>query len=95
MLSINTKLEILENQCINKVNVLDLDDDKKVAQQQMLQLQQNPPPSLMSGNNQWQNCRRLIYVPRSAQKGYSVGHWPIPEGYWPDLGSATLVCLFS
>ncbi|ELU15043.1 hypothetical protein CAPTEDRAFT_170208 [Capitella teleta] len=23
-------------------------------------------------------------------KGYSVGHWPIPESFWPDLNSASL-----
>ena len=38
----------------------------------------------------WQNCRKLIYVPRSAQKGFAVGHWPIPEAFWPDLNSSTL-----
>ncbi|KAK7499193.1 hypothetical protein BaRGS_00009453 [Batillaria attramentaria] len=26
----------------------------------------------------------------SAQKGYSVGHWPIPEAFWPDVSSPTL-----
>lgn len=39
----------------------------------------------------WHRCRKLIYVQRSAQKGYSVGHWPIPESFWPDLGSPALV----
>ena len=38
----------------------------------------------------WTSCRRLIYVQRSAQKGYSVGHWPIPESFWPDLNNPTL-----
>lgn len=38
----------------------------------------------------WHNCRKLIYVQRSAQKGYSVGHWPIPEAFWPDLNSPAL-----
>lgn len=38
----------------------------------------------------WQSCRRLIYVQRSAQKGYSVGHWPLPEAFWPDLNSPSL-----
>ncbi|XP_013400785.1 integrator complex subunit 6 [Lingula anatina] len=43
-----------------------------------------------NANNAWQNCRRLIYVHRSAQKGYMIGHWPIPENFWPDLNSPTL-----
>lgn len=38
----------------------------------------------------WHNCRKQIYVNRSAQKGYAIGHWPIPEAFWPDLSSAAL-----
>ncbi|KAH9514600.1 Integrator complex subunit 6 [Bulinus truncatus] len=38
----------------------------------------------------WHSCRKLIYVPRSAQKGHCTGHWPIPEGYWPDITSPSL-----
>ncbi|XP_028967111.1 integrator complex subunit 6 [Galendromus occidentalis] len=38
----------------------------------------------------WQTCRKLIYVQRSAVKGYSVGHWPIPESFWPDHNSPAL-----
>ena len=49
------------------------------------------PPSSIAGNVAWHTCRKLIYVPRSAQKGYSVGHWPIPESFWPDLNSPMLV----
>jgi integrator complex subunit 6 len=41
-------------------------------------------------NTAWHSCRKQIYVPRSAQKGYSVGHWPIPEAFWPDLNSPAL-----
>ncbi|GIY34070.1 integrator complex subunit 6 [Caerostris darwini] len=48
------------------------------------------PPLYPSGNNTWQSCRKLIYVQRSAQKGYTVGHWPIPESFWPDPGSPAL-----
>jgi integrator complex subunit 6 len=39
----------------------------------------------------WHNCRKLIYVPRSAQKGFPVGHWPIPENFWPELSASVLV----
>ncbi|XP_040062348.1 integrator complex subunit 6 isoform X1 [Ixodes scapularis] len=48
------------------------------------------PPDVESAEPGWQNCRRLIYVQRSAQKGYSVGHWPIPEAFWPDMNSPSL-----
>jgi len=43
----------------------------------------------------WQSCHKLIFVPRSAQKGYTVGHWPIPESFWPDINNDTLVSLLS
>ena len=39
----------------------------------------------------WHNCRRMIYVPRSVQKGTPVGFWPLPEAFWPDLTSTQLV----
>ena len=52
----------------------------------------SPSPSPLSAiGTSWQNCRRLIFVPRSAQKGYTVGHWPIPEAFYPDTNSDTLV----
>ncbi|KAI5712797.1 hypothetical protein M8J75_011192 [Diaphorina citri] len=38
----------------------------------------------------WHNCRKLIYVPRSAQKGFPVGFWPIPESFWPDITASSL-----
>ena len=45
--------------------------------------------SLLSDKS-WMSCRRLIYVQRSALKGYSIGHWPIPEAFWPDLNMPSL-----
>lgn len=45
-------------------------------------------PSLQ--NQAWQNCRRLIYVPRSALRGCTGGHWPIPEAFWHDIDSPSL-----
>ena len=38
----------------------------------------------------WHTCKKQIYVQRSAQKGYSVGHWPMPESFWPDLKFANI-----
>uniref|UniRef100_A0A6G1SD24 Integrator complex subunit 6-A n=1 Tax=Aceria tosichella TaxID=561515 RepID=A0A6G1SD24_9ACAR len=32
----------------------------------------------------WHSTRSLIYVHRSLQKNFPIGHWPIPEAYWPD-----------
>ncbi|XP_029175550.1 integrator complex subunit 6 isoform X1 [Nylanderia fulva] len=48
------------------------------------------PNALAPGNTAWYSCRRLIYVPRSAQKGFAVGFWPIPESFWPDLNASSL-----
>lgn len=42
-------------------------------------------------NTSWHSCRKLIYVPRSAQKGFAVGFWPIPESFWPDVSASALV----
>ena len=48
---------------------------------------------VFSGSS-WQVCRRMIYVPRSAQKGFAVGFWPIPEAFWPDVNAPSLVCYY-
>ncbi|XP_012522215.2 integrator complex subunit 6 isoform X2 [Monomorium pharaonis] len=47
-------------------------------------------PTQAPANTAWHSCRRLIYVPRSAQKGFAVGFWPIPESFWPDLSASSL-----
>ncbi|CAL1547176.1 unnamed protein product [Lymnaea stagnalis] len=71
-----------ENLDTNKPIHLD-DEDKKLMGLQSSNGHQQQ-------NLAWHSCRRLIYVPRSAQKGHCTGHWPIPEGYWPDITSPTL-----
>eukprot|EP00092_Neocalanus_flemingeri_P038383 GFUD01041786.1.p1 GENE.GFUD01041786.1~~GFUD01041786.1.p1 ORF type:complete len:1026 (+),score=311.51 GFUD01041786.1:642-3719(+) len=43
-----------------------------------------------TGNTAWHSCRKLIYVQRSAQKGFAVGFWPLPEAFWPDVSAHTL-----
>lgn len=49
-----------------------------------------PNPILSSANVAWHSCRRLILVPRSAQKGFAVGFWPLPEAFWPDINAPAL-----
>ena len=49
------------------------------------------PTGPLPNGTSWQSCRKLIFVPRSAQKGYTVGHWPIPESFWPDINNDALV----
>uniref|UniRef100_A0AAY4BA07 VWFA domain-containing protein n=1 Tax=Denticeps clupeoides TaxID=299321 RepID=A0AAY4BA07_9TELE len=42
------------------------------------------------GPQPWHCCRRLIYVRPNPKTGVPVGHWPIPESFWPDQNSPTL-----
>ena len=49
-----------------------------------------PNPILAPTNVAWHNCRKLIFVPRSAQKGFAVGFWPLPEAFWPDIAAPAL-----
>ena len=49
-----------------------------------------PNPILAPSNVAWHSCRRLIHVPRSAQKGFAVGFWPLPEAFWPDNNAPSL-----
>ncbi|KAK3931107.1 Integrator complex subunit 6-A [Frankliniella fusca] len=44
----------------------------------------------LSAGTAWHNCRKLIYVPRNAQKGFNLGFWPIPESFWPDATANSL-----
>lgn len=32
----------------------------------------------------WQSSKKMIYVPRTNQKGFAGGFWPIPESFWPE-----------
>jgi len=49
-----------------------------------------PNPVLTPTNTTWHKCRKLIYVQRSAQKGFAVGFWPLPEAFWPDVNAPSL-----
>ncbi|MEE6472296.1 hypothetical protein FKM82_009570 [Ascaphus truei] len=42
------------------------------------------------GSQPWHNCRKLIYVRPNPKTGVPLGHWPIPESFWPDQNSPTL-----
>lgn len=44
------------------------------------------------GSQPWHSCHKLIYVRPNPKTGVPVGHWPIPESFWPDQNSPTLVC---
>lgn len=51
---------------------------------------QQSSSSQPTANNDWHSTRSLIYVHRSLQKNFPVGHWPIPEAYWPDPNLSSL-----
>ncbi|KAM4796933.1 integrator complex subunit 6 [Rhinophrynus dorsalis] len=42
------------------------------------------------GLQPWHSCRKLIYVRPNPKTGVPLGHWPIPESFWPDQNSPTL-----
>ncbi|XP_066955272.1 integrator complex subunit 6 isoform X1 [Macrobrachium rosenbergii] len=49
-----------------------------------------PLPLPNPSSNAWHNCRKMIYVPRPAQRGSPSGFWPIPESFWPDVNTVSL-----
>ncbi|KAM8977603.1 integrator complex subunit 6 [Pelodytes ibericus] len=54
-------------------------------------LEDGPPDLVKSvGSQPWHNCRKLIYVRPNPKTGVPLGHWPIPESFWPDQNSPTL-----
>ena len=65
------------------------DETPSLLQDQMLD-PSNEESSLASSTS-WHVTRRMIYV-RSNPK-VAVGHWPIPEGFWPDPGAQNMVSL--
>lgn len=50
-----------------------------------------PPEVQKSGVQPWHCCHKLIYVRPNPKTGVPIGHWPIPEAFWPDQNSPTLV----
>ncbi|KAJ8266934.1 hypothetical protein GJAV_G00136350 [Gymnothorax javanicus] len=42
------------------------------------------------GPQPWHSCHKLIYIRPNPKTGVPVGHWPIPESFWPDQNSPTL-----
>ncbi|XP_073469340.1 integrator complex subunit 6 isoform X2 [Aquarana catesbeiana] len=42
------------------------------------------------GVQPWHSCRKLIYVRPNPKTGVPLGHWPVPESFWPDQNSPTL-----
>uniref|UniRef100_A0A4W6EP37 Integrator complex subunit 6 n=1 Tax=Lates calcarifer TaxID=8187 RepID=A0A4W6EP37_LATCA len=49
-----------------------------------------PAEVVKSGPQPWHCCHKLIYVRPNPKTGVPIGHWPIPEAFWPDQNSPTL-----
>uniref|UniRef100_A0A4W6EPA2 Integrator complex subunit 6 n=1 Tax=Lates calcarifer TaxID=8187 RepID=A0A4W6EPA2_LATCA len=49
-----------------------------------------PPIHVFSCTDPWHCCHKLIYVRPNPKTGVPIGHWPIPEAFWPDQNSPTL-----
>ncbi|XP_077584703.1 integrator complex subunit 6 [Stigmatopora nigra] len=47
-------------------------------------------PPEKPGLQPWHCCHKLIYVRPNPKTGVPIGHWPIPEAFWPDQNSPTL-----
>ncbi|KAJ8347926.1 hypothetical protein SKAU_G00265150 [Synaphobranchus kaupii] len=47
-------------------------------------------PAPPFGPQPWHSCHKLIYIRPNPKTGVPVGHWPIPESFWPDQNSPTL-----
>ncbi|KAJ8383614.1 hypothetical protein AAFF_G00216870 [Aldrovandia affinis] len=48
------------------------------------------PPEVKPGLQTWHSSHKLIYVRPNPKTGVPLGHWPIPEAFWPDQNSPTL-----
>lgn len=48
-------------------------------------------PSNSFAAQPWHSCHKLIYVRPNSKTGVPVGHWPIPESFWPDQNLPSLV----
>ncbi|XP_066562483.1 integrator complex subunit 6 [Amia ocellicauda] len=53
-------------------------------------VEDGPPEALKPGPQPWHSCHKLIYVRPNPKTGVPIGHWPIPEAFWPDQNSPTL-----
>ncbi|KAM5195424.1 integrator complex subunit 6-like isoform 2-T2 [Hipposideros larvatus] len=47
-------------------------------------------PSNALAAQPWHSCHKLIYVRPNSKTGVPVGHWPIPESFWPDQNLPSL-----
>uniref|UniRef100_A0A2K5ZUH4 VWFA domain-containing protein n=1 Tax=Mandrillus leucophaeus TaxID=9568 RepID=A0A2K5ZUH4_MANLE len=49
-----------------------------------------PDISRPFGSQPWHSCHKLVYVTPNPKTGIPIGHWPVPESFWPDQNSPAL-----
>ncbi|KAI8498848.1 Integrator complex subunit 6 [Branchiostoma belcheri] len=64
---------------------------EKDLQENNKSLQRANAPSPLPTNTAWHSCHKLIYVRPNPKTGIPMGHWPIPEAFWPDSNAPTLL----
>ncbi|XP_041114924.1 integrator complex subunit 6-like isoform X3 [Polyodon spathula] len=57
-------------------------------------IEDGPLDTPKPGPQVWHSCHKLIYVRPNPKTGVPIGHWPIPEAFWPDQNSPTLVGVY-
>ncbi|XP_041127988.1 integrator complex subunit 6-like isoform X2 [Polyodon spathula] len=57
-------------------------------------IEDGPPDASKPVPQVWHSCHKLIYVRPNPKTGVPIGHWPIPEAFWPDQNSPTLVGVY-
>lgn len=50
----------------------------------------NPLYDPTGNNTGWASLHRMIYVRPSPKSGIPIGHWPLPEAFWPDPNAPSL-----
>lgn len=79
---------VLENGFVQQTNnKLNLPNHVQTEPASIRKEDDTPEPS-------WYKTRKMFYVLRAAGRGVVVSHWPIPEPFWPDPSSNTLVSFF-
>ncbi|XP_071839568.1 integrator complex subunit 6-A-like [Apostichopus japonicus] len=73
---------------LNGTKKTDSDNDKLSIPNNLRMNTASPVPPAQ--DTSWHSCRRLIYVRPNSKTGLPVGHWPVPESFWPDINAPTL-----
>uniref|UniRef100_A0A674NYN7 Integrator complex subunit 6 like n=1 Tax=Takifugu rubripes TaxID=31033 RepID=A0A674NYN7_TAKRU len=71
------------NQCLESLV-------QKVQSGVVINFEKTGPDPPLVGEDNSVDCHKLIYVRPNPKTGVPIGHWPIPESFWPDQNTPTL-----